>query len=195
MHVLQRACDVEVRDTPATLKARVQAMEGDAFVEVIRRFQDGTMATMPLEDGANSAKAAAGIPSQLTYAAAGVDIDAGETLIEMIKPFCKRTRRPGCDASLGGFGGVFDLAAAKAGGAGSDAPLLVACTDGVGTKLKVAGLADVHGTVGIDLVAMSVNDLIVQGAEPLFFLDYFACGKLETAVAAEVIKWVLFCLR
>ena len=109
LQVLQRACAVEAGDTSATLKKRVQDMEGDTFVEVIRRFQDGTMATMADEEGGKKAA----MPAQLTYASAGVDIDAGETLIEMIKPFCKRTRRPGCDASLGGFGGVFDLSAAK----------------------------------------------------------------------------------
>ena len=140
---------------------------------------------------------------QVTYADAGVSIEEGNALIEDIKPHCKATRRPGCDASLGGFGGCFDLRAAgwaerKLAGVkqaystsalGTDA-VLVACTDGVGTKLKVAQIAGRHDTVGIDLVAMSVNDLIVQGAEPLFFLDYFACGQLDRGVAAQVVKGI-----
>src|SRR5258705_13930506 len=104
----------------------------------------------------------------LTYAEAGVDIDAGNRMVELIKPIVRATRRPGADAEIGGFGGLFDLAAA-----GYRDPLLVAATDGVGTKLKVAIKTGILDTVGIDLVAMCVNDLIVQGAEPLFFLDYF----------------------
>ena len=121
----------------------------------------------------------------LTYAQAGVDIDAGEALVEAIKPLAKSTARPGADAQLGGFGGLFDLKAA-----GFKDPLLVAGTDGVGTKLKVAIEAGIHDTVGIDLVAMSVNDIVVQGAEPLLFLDYFATGKLDVAMGTEVVKGV-----
>lgn len=121
----------------------------------------------------------------LTYAQAGVDIDAGEALVEAIKPLAKSTARPGADAALGGFGGLFDLKAA-----GFKDPLLVAGTDGVGTKLKVAIESGIHDTVGIDLVAMSVNDIVVQGAEPLLFLDYFATAKLDVAVGTEVIKGV-----
>jgi phosphoribosylformylglycinamidine cyclo-ligase len=121
----------------------------------------------------------------LTYAEAGVDIDAGEALVEAIKPLAKSTARPGADAQLGGFGGLFDLKAA-----GFKDPLLVAGTDGVGTKLKVAIDAGIHDTVGIDLVAMSVNDIVVQGAEPLLFLDYFATGKLDVAIGTEVVKGV-----
>lgn len=121
----------------------------------------------------------------LTYAQAGVDIDAGEALVEAIKPLAKSTARPGADAQLGGFGGLFDLKAA-----GFKDPLLVAGTDGVGTKLKVAIEAGIHDTVGIDLVAMSVNDIVVQGAEPLLFLDYFATGKLDVAIGTEVVKGV-----
>ncbi len=121
----------------------------------------------------------------LTYAQAGVDIDAGEALVEAIKPLAKSTARPGADAQLGGFGGLFDLKAA-----GFKDPLLVAGTDGVGTKLKVAIDAGIHDTVGIDLVAMSVNDIVVQGAEPLLFLDYFATGKLDVAIGTEVVKGV-----
>ncbi|MGQ0676134.1 MAG: phosphoribosylformylglycinamidine cyclo-ligase [Rhodospirillales bacterium] len=120
-----------------------------------------------------------------TYRDAGVDIDAGDALVEAIKPLARSTRRPGANALLGGFGAFFDLKAA-----GYKDPLLVASTDGVGTKLKVAIAADKHDTVGIDLVAMSVNDLVVQGAEPLFFLDYFASGKLELGVAEAVLGGV-----
>jgi phosphoribosylaminoimidazole synthetase len=121
-------------------------------------------------------------PNGLTYAQAGVDIDAGNDLIERIKPLAKATRRPGADAALGGFGALFDLKAA-----GYSDPLLVTTTDGVGTKLKIAIDTDQHDTVGIDLVAMCVNDLLAQGAEPLLFLDYFATGKLNVDEAARVI--------
>ena len=109
----------------------------------------------------------------VTYAEAGVDIEAGNTLVERIAPLAKATARTGADSDLGGFGGLFDLAACK-----FDDPVLVAANDGVGTKLKIAIESGIHDTVGIDLVAMCVNDLIVQGAEPLFFLDYFASGNL-----------------
>ena len=121
----------------------------------------------------------------LTYAASGVSVDAGNALVEKIKPFVKSTRRAGTDGTIGGFGGVFDLKAA-----GFKDPVLVSGTDGVGTKLLVAAAVGVHDTIGIDLVAMSVNDLVVQGAEPLYFLDYFACSKLTVDVAAEVIKGI-----
>lgn len=124
-------------------------------------------------------------PNGLTYAQAGVDIDAGNALIERIKPFAKATRRPGADAALGGFGALFDLKAA-----GYDDPLLVTTTDGVGTKLKIAIDTDQHDTVGVDLVAMCVNDLLAQGAEPLMFLDYFATGRLDVDAAARVIKGI-----
>lgn len=123
--------------------------------------------------------------SGLTYAQAGVDIDAGNALVERIKPAAKRTSRPGTLSGLGGFGALFDLK-----GAGYSDPILVAATDGVGTKLRIAidtGLVD---TIGIDLVAMCVNDLVCQGAEPLFFLDYFATGKLEVEQAARIIEGI-----
>jgi len=121
----------------------------------------------------------------LTYADAGVDIDAGNRLVDMIKPLVKATARAGADAEIGGFGGLFDLKAA-----GFRDPVLVAATDGVGTKVKLAIDCDLHAGIGIDLVAMSVNDLVVQGAEPLFFLDYFACGKLDPDAATAIISGV-----
>jgi phosphoribosylformylglycinamidine cyclo-ligase len=121
----------------------------------------------------------------LTYAEAGVDIDAGNRMVELIKPLVRSTARPGADAVIGGFGGLFDLKRA-----GWSDPILVAATDGVGTKVKIAIETGRHETIGIDLVAMSVNDLVVQGAEPLFFLDYFACGRLEPEVGARVVKGV-----
>ncbi|KAK7059178.1 Bifunctional purine biosynthetic protein ADE5,7 [Paramarasmius palmivorus] len=121
----------------------------------------------------------------LTYAQAGVSVDAGNSLVEAIKPFVRSTRRRGADAEIGGFGGVFDLKAT-----GYKDPVLVSGTDGVGTKLRVAVDVGIHDTVGIDLVAMSVNDLLVQGAEPLYFLDYYGCSKLEVPVATQVIKGI-----
>ena len=121
----------------------------------------------------------------LTYAKAGVDIDAGNALVEAIKPLAKATRRAGADAALGGFGALFDLKAA-----GYDDPLLVTTTDGVGTKLKIAIETGLVDGVGIDLVAMCVNDLLAQGAEPLLFLDYFATGKLDVAQATRVVAGI-----
>ena len=120
----------------------------------------------------------------LSYRDAGVDIDAGDALVERIKPFARRTLRPEVIADIGGFGALIEI------GKRFREPVLVAGTDGVGTKLKLAFALDRHDTVGIDLVAMSVNDILVQGAEPLFFLDYFACGKLDVDVAADVIKGI-----
>jgi len=121
----------------------------------------------------------------LTYSDAGVDIDAGNLMVEKIKPAVRSTRRPGADGEIGGFGGLFDLRAA-----GFTDPVLVAANDGVGTKLKIAIDADRHDTVGIDLVAMCVNDLVVQGAEPLFFLDYFATGKLDPDQGAAIVQGI-----
>ena len=117
-----------------------------------------------------------------TYKDAGVDIDAGARLVEAIKPLAKSTARPGADAELGGFGALFDIKAA-----GFDDPVLVAATDGVGTKLKIAIDTGRHGSIGIDLVAMCVNDLVVQGAEPLFFLDYFVTGALDLEQAEAIV--------
>jgi phosphoribosylformylglycinamidine cyclo-ligase len=123
--------------------------------------------------------------SPLTYARSGVSIDTGNALVEAIKPLVKATARPGAGAEIGGFGGLFDLKAA-----GFTDPILVAANDGVGTKVKIAIESGRHETIGIDLVAMCVNDLVVQGAEPLFFLDYFACGKLDVDVARQVIAGI-----
>ncbi|MGZ5843278.1 MAG: phosphoribosylformylglycinamidine cyclo-ligase, partial [Xanthobacteraceae bacterium] len=121
----------------------------------------------------------------LTYAQAGVDIDAGNRMVDLIKPLVRATARAGADAEIGGFGGLFDLKRA-----GFTDPVLVAATDGVGTKVKIAIETGRHETIGIDLVAMSVNDLVVQGAEPLFFLDYYACGKLEPEIGAAVVAGI-----
>jgi phosphoribosylformylglycinamidine cyclo-ligase len=124
------------------------------------------------------------------YAAAGVDIDAGNRMVELIKPLVRGTARAGADAEIGGFGGLFDLKAA-----GFSDAILVAATDGVGTKVKIAVETSRHDMIGIDLVAMSVNDLVVQGAEPLFFLDYFACGKLDPGVGAAVVAGIAAACR
>lgn len=122
--------------------------------------------------------------NSISYRDAGVDIEAGDALIEQIKPFAKRTMRPEVLGGIGGFGSLFEMPKKFKN------PVLVSGTDGVGTKLKLAFELDKHDTVGIDLVAMSVNDILVQGAEPLFFLDYFACGKLEVGTATQVIKGI-----
>ena len=123
-------------------------------------------------------------PDSLSYRDAGVDIDAGDRLVENIKPFAKRTMREGVLAGIGGFGALFEVSKKFR------EPVLVSGTDGVGTKLKLAFQMNRHDTIGIDLVAMSVNDILVQGAEPLFFLDYFACGKLDVETATQVVKGV-----
>jgi phosphoribosylformylglycinamidine cyclo-ligase len=124
-------------------------------------------------------------PQSLTYRDAGVDIDAGDQLVENIKPFAKKTLRQGVLAGIGGFGALFEIARER-----YREPVLVAGTDGVGTKLKLAFELNRHATIGIDLVAMSVNDILTHGAEPLFFLDYYACGKLDVATATEVVKGI-----
>lgn len=157
---------VDKTDTAETLKAKVQPLEGPAFVEAIEGYCKGKV---------------------ISYADAGVSIDAGNKLVDLIKPFCKATRRAGCDADLGGFGGLFDLSSA---GFDTKDTVLIGATDGVGTKLRIAQSTKKHKTVGIDLVAMCVNDLIVAGGEPLFFLDYFATGHLEVEEAAAVVEGI-----
>jgi phosphoribosylformylglycinamidine cyclo-ligase len=122
--------------------------------------------------------------TSLSYRDAGVDIEAGDALVEAIKPFAKRTMREGVLGGIGGFGALFEISKKY------KEPVLVSGTDGVGTKLKLAFHLNKHDTVGIDLVAMSVNDILVQGAEPLFFLDYFACGKLDVAATTDVVKGI-----
>src|SRR6202046_1771218 len=124
------------------------------------------------------------------YAAAGVDIDAGNRMVELIKPLVRKTARAGADAEIGGLGGFFRLKAGRI----TD-PILVAANDGVGTKVKIAIETGRHDTIGIDLVAMSVNDLVVQGAEPLFFLDYFACAKLDPDIGAKVVTGIAAACR
>jgi phosphoribosylamine--glycine ligase/phosphoribosylglycinamide formyltransferase/phosphoribosylformylglycinamidine cyclo-ligase/phosphoribosylamine--glycine ligase/phosphoribosylformylglycinamidine cyclo-ligase len=175
----QKKCRVDGDDTTESLKHKVQHLEADALVECILDFRNKR--AIPCDH-----------PQALTYKAAGVDINAGESLVQRIKPFCKATMRIGCDAGLGGFGGIFDIAAA---GYGVPAPdgndtLLVSGADGVGTKLVLAQSTGKHSTVGVDLVAMNVNDILSCGAEPLFFLDYYACGKLNVPEAAAVVQGI-----
>jgi phosphoribosylamine--glycine ligase/phosphoribosylglycinamide formyltransferase/phosphoribosylformylglycinamidine cyclo-ligase/phosphoribosylamine--glycine ligase/phosphoribosylformylglycinamidine cyclo-ligase len=176
---IQAECPVYETDTPETLKARVQPLEGASFIQAVRLFGEGTIGPKAMLTSARK--------NMITYRDAGVDIDAGEELVRKISPFCKNTRRPGCDALLGGFGGLFDLSQA---GYDSNETILVSGTDGVGTKLKIAQKIGKHDTIGIDLVAMCVNDILVCGAEPLFFLDYYATGKLNVYEASEVIKGI-----
>ncbi|CDO73468.1 hypothetical protein BN946_scf185013.g103 [Trametes cinnabarina] len=152
-----------------------------AYAGVSNIHFEGKIFRRDIAHRALAAKPTAG----LTYAQAGVSVDAGNALVEAIKPYVRATRRPGADAEIGGFGGVFDLKAT-----GYKDPVLVSGTDGVGTKLRVAMDVGIHDFVGIDLVAMSVNDLLVQGAEPLYFLDYFACSKLDVDTAARVVKGI-----
>lgn len=182
---LQLECPVErgvTGDTAETLKVKVQALEGSALIQAIELFRvdaigPGSLCAISDDEHAHV----------LTYRAAGVDIDAGEALVQAIKPMCKSTRRAGCDADLGGFGGLFDVAAA---GYNVDDTVLVAGADGVGTKLKIAQAVGKHDTIGIDLVAMNVNDILVCGAEPLFFLDYYATGALSVQEAAQVVSGI-----
>jgi len=164
--VVQKVVEIAEGETAESLKAKVQPLEGPAFIEAIKKLCGKAV---------------------ISYADAGVSIDAGNELVEVIKPACKSTIRPGCDADLGGFGGLFDLAAA---GFDTANTVLIGATDGVGTKLRIAQATKKHDFVGIDLVAMCVNDLIVAGGEPLFFLDYYATGKLEVDEAAAVVKGI-----
>lgn len=164
--VVQKRVKVEPHDTAESLKAKIQPLEGPALIEAVQKFCRGKV---------------------ISYADAGVSIDAGNKLVDLIKPLCKATRREGCDADLGGFGGLFDLAAA---GYDASNTVLIGATDGVGTKLRIAQSMGKHESIGIDLVAMCVNDLIVAGGEPLFFLDYFATGHLDVEEAADVIKGI-----
>mmetsp|Transcript_10993 Transcript_10993/g.16194 ORF Transcript_10993/g.16194 Transcript_10993/m.16194 type:complete len:1139 (+) Transcript_10993:149-3565(+) len=164
--VIQKVVKVESGETAESLKAKIQPLEGKAFVDAIGKVCGKEV---------------------ISYADAGVDIEAGNELVEIIKPACKDTRRPGCDADLGGFGGLFDLAAA---GYDSANTVLIGATDGVGTKLRIAQATNNHKYVGIDLVAMCVNDLIVAGGEPLFFLDYYATGRLAVEEAASVVRGI-----
>ncbi len=153
-------------------KSQFVAEDQDAFCGVYPDFILNGQIDMTLKNG-------------LTYADSGVDIDAGNAMVERIKPLVRATRRPGANAEIGGFGGLFDLKAA-----GFIDPILVGANDGVGTKVKIAIESGLHETIGTDLVAMCVNDLIVQGAEPLFFLDYYATGKLEPRVGADIIAGI-----
>ena len=178
--VVQKKCKVLPTDTAATLKARVQPLEGPALCEAIasvassiRLRSKRPSPTKEMEDGTAAMDVSdPQTVTRITYKSAGVDIDAGNALVDDIKPHAKGTMRPGSLGGLGGFGGLFDISAC-----GFKDPILVSGTDGVGTKLLIAQQAGVHTHIGVDLVAMVVNDLVVQGAEPLFFLDYFATGS------------------
>lgn len=187
--IVQKQCDViydqENADTAETLKAKVQKLEAVGLVEAISMFIDGKFSSL-LDSTVD--KALHTNPKNLTYLTAGVNIDAGAALVNAIKPYCKSTGRSGSDTvELGGFGGLFDLAAS---GYNATDTILVAGTDGVGTKLKIAQAMSKNDTIGFDLVAMCVNDILVCGAEPLFFLDYYATGSLDVTTATEVIKGI-----
>jgi len=170
--LVQKVVKVEEGETPESLKAKVQQTEGPAYIQAIQTYIDKISTS-----------------NTISYADAGVNIDAGNHLVDIIKPACRSTRRPGCgNADLGGFGGLFDLAAA--GYANTSDTILIGATDGVGTKLRIAQAVGDRSSVGIDLVAMCVNDLIVAGGEPLFFLDYYATGKLHVEEAADVVKGI-----
>ncbi|KHC55758.1 phosphoribosylamine-glycine ligase [Candida albicans P60002] len=152
-----------------------------------KKYNRKDIAHRAFRDADKAASTSSGSGSGVTYADAGVSVDNGNLLVENIKAKVKSTARPGADSDIGGFGGLFDL---KKAGYNTDDTLLVAATDGVGTKLRIAQIMNIHNTVGIDLVAMNVNDLVVQGAEPLIFLDYFATGKLDIEVAAQFVDGV-----
>mmetsp|Transcript_5406 Transcript_5406/g.13589 ORF Transcript_5406/g.13589 Transcript_5406/m.13589 type:complete len:1066 (-) Transcript_5406:75-3272(-) len=179
--VVQKRCSVLPTDDANSLKTRVQALEGVALIEAIRLFRAcrGSLFPPPTLEGSEA--------EALTYAQSGVSIDAGNQLVQMIKPFAKSTARVGTAASIGGFGSLFDMGAA--GYSGEDT-LLVGSTDGVGTKLLIAQQTNQHKTIGQDLVGMVVNDVVVTGAEPLFFLDYLATGHLDVSQASDVIEGV-----
>jgi phosphoribosylformylglycinamidine cyclo-ligase len=178
------------RANPVAFPPGIGAMRafGIAFLFPMRLFLPGL--PQPFAARFSSPRGTVAMSGQktsngLTYADAGVDIDAGNAMVEDIKPLVRATRRPGADAEIGGFGGLFDLKAA-----GFKDPILVAANDGVGTKVKIAIESGIHDTIGIDLVAMCVNDLVVQGAEPLFFLDYFATGKLTPELGVAIVKGI-----
>jgi phosphoribosylformylglycinamidine cyclo-ligase len=156
----------------------------EPFTVKSRFLKDGMLSATERELNLTSSKSENPSAAQLSYRDAGVDIDAGDRLVENIKPYAKCTMRPEVLAGIGGFGALFEISRNYRN------PVLVSGTDGVGTKLKLAFQLAKHDTVGIDLVAMSVNDILVQGAEPLFFLDYFACGKLDVDIATRVVKGI-----
>ena len=165
-----RHLPVESGASETGVAAHARARGARHFTAFRRTAAQPIAAALRADDSDASACQSRRPPTSLTYRAAGVDIDAGDALVERIKPYAKRTMRPEVLAGIGGFGALFEI------GKRFREPVLVAGTDGVGTKLKLAFALDGHDTIGIDLVAMSVNDVLVQGAEPLFFLDYFACG-------------------
>merc|ERR1711862_515072 len=172
--IVQKSVNVDLtKDNAESLKAEVQPLEGDAFIEAITIF---------ISNQSSSNK-----KQQITYAQAGVNIDKGNEFVESIKPIVSKTKRIGCDAKLGGFGGLFDL---KAAGYDSNDTILVGATDGVGTKLRIAQIMNKHDTIGIDLVAMCVNDILVTGGEPLFFLDYFSTSKLNVQEAIDIVHGI-----
>ena len=180
------ACAALGKDAQASMTPRTgiivhQAVATPVSSAIVRlRFTEQCEADISKSSQANGHRS-----KGLNYKDAGVDIDAGNALVDAIKPLAKSTARPGADSALGGFGGLFDLKAC-----GYNDPLLVACNDGVGTKVLIAIEEGQHDTIGIDLVAMCVNDLVVQGAEPLFFLDYFATGKLLVDGATAVVSGI-----
>jgi len=188
--LVQKRCHIDTSESPDTLKAKVQRLEGEALIEAIQLFQQQLKQQHVVEVAKrqkhrDERKTKPDSQDHVTYRSAGVDIDAGNLLVERIKPFTKATARPGTTAKIGGFGGLFDLKEA-----GYKDPLLVSGTDGVGTKLKIAQDLKRHETIGQDLVAMCVNDVLTRGAEPLFFLDYFATGALAVDEAAQVIRGI-----
>ena len=183
--LVQKRCPVLAGDTPASLKARVQALEGDALCDAVAALVAAVRGARAAAIAAATSSSSGYTAAPLTYASAGVSIDAGNELVDGIKPLAAATKRAGVLGSIGGFGGLFDPRAA-----GYADPVLVSGTDGVGTKLIIAQATGQNDRIGIDLVAMVVNDLVVQGAEPLFFLDYFASGALDVGVAKSVVSGI-----